>query len=616
MSDGDASFLGTIQSVQGATLNIELALETISGLAFIRGYGYRIGQIGSFVRVPIGYLDLYGIISQVGAAAVPERLIEIEPFGRRWITVELVGEGTEDSGFRRGLSQYPTFGDRAYLVTEPDLARLYGRIDAPSFINLGHIAGAENIPALVDVNKLITRHSAVVGATGSGKSTTVAGLLTSLTRGDRFQSARVIILDIHGEYASALRDRAAVFRINSDARRDERALFVPYWAMVFDELQAMTFGQLEDTARAAVIQKVYDMKRQSIAAHPIKGLTAETITVDSPVPFSIHRLWLELHNLLNATHTIAAAAQESTTIAYEQENGQPAVGNALKVVPPRYRAPNQSAGADKIFLSGSPLNIRRQVEGLASKLRDPRYDFMFRPGELMPALDGRTVADLDALLREWIGGGAPITILDLSGVPAVVLTELVGVLLRITFDALFWARNLSEGGRERPLLVVLEEAHAYLGKGDSGPAAIAVQRIVKEGRKYGIGAMIVSQRPSEIDATILSQCGTIVAMRLANVADRAHVAAAVTDNLAGLLGMLPVLRTGEAIVVGEAVQLPVRAMVEPPALNRRPDSADPLVFDEHGPGGWNRRREPASYADVMEVWRTQNPTSPHLIIEE
>ena len=187
------------------------------------------------------------------------------------------------------------------------------------------------------------------------------------------------------------------------------------------------------------------------------------------------------------------------------------------------------------------------------------------------------------------------------------------MVLRIIYDALFWARSLSEGGRERPILVVLEEAHNYLRDNQSSSAGAAVQRIVKEGRKYGIAAMIVSQRPSEIEPTVLSQCGTIIAMRLSNASDRSHVTGAVTDNLEGLLSMLPVLRTGEAIVVGEAVHLPLRTLLAPPSMDRRPDSADPEVFNESGPGGWNRSRETADYKDVVTVWRRQDPRSPKTI---
>jgi hypothetical protein len=222
--------------------------------------------------------------------------------------------------------------------------------------------------------------------------------------------------------------------------------------------------------------------------------------------------------------------------------------------------------------------------------------------------------------RSWRGGWAtkPICVLDLSGVPVSILTNLVGAMRRIVYDALLWARKLAEGGRERPLLLVLEEAHAYLSASDGGPAASAVRRIAKEGRKYGIGAMIVSQRPAEIDSTILSQCGTIVAMRLSNSSDRGHVTSTVSDNLEGLLASLPILRTGEAIIVGEAVQLPVRVLIEPPADGRYPDSRDPRVVEEVvagepvGPGGWNRARSVSDYKELVQVWRAQQATSPRV----
>jgi DNA helicase HerA-like ATPase len=166
--------------------------------------------------------------------------------------------------------------------------------------------------------------------------------------------------------------------------------------------------------------------------------------------------------------------------------------------------------------------------------------------------------------------------------------------------------------------VVLEEAHAYLSSENSGSAAAAVRRIAKEGRKYGVGMMIVSQRPSEIDSTILSQCGTLFAMRLANDTDRGHVASAASDNLKGLFDMLPVLRTGEAIVVGEAVSLPVRTLISPPAPNRRPDSIDPVVVERgnlddgyDGPGGWGQPRDPPDYPAMVRQWRRQDPHYQH-----
>lgn len=607
------TLLGVVQDVQGATISIALHKDTVSGLAFIDGHGYRIGQIGSFVRIIIGFTDLYGIVSHVGAGAVPEKLINVEPYGYRWIRVQLIGEGKRGGDFRRGISQYPTIGDEAHLVTEEDLARLYGRPDAPHFVKVGSLASAETIPALIDINTLITRHSAVVGTTGAGKSTTVANLLASLSEPTRYPSARIIILDIHGEYHSALSDRATVFRVNPDESRGEKPLAIPYWALSFDELLRVTpFRNLSDADRTGITEKVKQLKAASLQELPRPGVTADTITVDSPVPFSIHRLWYELHRLVCSTHTAQGANQSDATEAIELDTQQkPILGDIMRVVPPKYK-PITQGGNNRVYLSGSPLNIRRPILALESLLRDTRYDFLFRPGVWCPtpdfqSLDKQPSADLDALLTTWIGGDKPITILDLSGVPVSILMDLIGVVIRLLFDALFWSRFLPEGGRNRPLLFVLEEAHAYLNAGNEGAAALAARRIVKEGRKYGIGAMIVSQRPSEIDPTIMSQCGTMFAMRLANSTDRSHVAATVSDHLDGLLSMLPSLRTGEAIIAGESVQLPLRALIERPGKNRRPDSHDPKIYEAQADSGWNCPRRVENYAKVAETWRSENP---------
>lgn len=606
------TYLGTIQDVQGSTVNIALDENTASGLVFISGHGYRIGQIGSFVRIPIGFTDLFGIVSQVGAGAVPETIAEHQPHGHRWLRVQLVGEGQRSGEFQRGISQYPTINDEAHLVTEQDLARIYGRSDSPGFVRVGHIASTESIPALVDINRLVTRHSAVLGATGAGKSTTVANLLSSLSDLEQYPSARIIVLDIHGEYHAALKDRATVFRVNADIDQGEKQLFIPYWALRFDELMGITpFQGLDDTNRAALVDKVKELKRSSLQKQKRHGVTADTVTVDTPVPFSIHRLWYDLHCLICSTHTAQRNEQSSYTEAIEKDsNGKPLKGNIMAVQPPKYLPITQS-GPNRVYLSGSSLNIRRQILATESLLRDTRYNFLFRPGPWCPQPDhenpdAQPDKDLDTLLASWVGSDQPITILDLSGVPASILMDLIGVLLRLLFDALFWARHLPEGGRKRPLLVVLEEAHAYLGVGTRDSAATAAKRIVKEGRKYGLGAMIVSQRPSEIDPTILSQCGTMFAMRLANASDRGHVTGTASDNLDGLFTMLPTLRTGEAIIVGEAVHLPLRAFIDAPTENRQPDSQDPKIYAPDAKSGWNHDKSSEDYRLVLETWRGEN----------
>lgn len=619
----DPTFIGTVQDVRGATITVELSDETVTGLGFVHGEGYRIGQVGSFVRIPLGFVDLYGVVSQVGAGAAPVRDGEERVYGNRWVTVQMVGEGQRGGQFERGISQHPTIDDRVHIVTEADLVAIYGAGDPQDFVSVGHLASAESIPSLVNINKLVTRHSAVVGTTGSGKSTTVAGLLAALSETDRYPSARIVLLDIHGEYAKALADRASIFRVSASPTASERGLYIPFWALSFEELVGLALGKLNDAQTAAVADAIVQLKKEALVSCPRDGVEESRVTVDTPIPFCLHKLWFELHK--REHHTLiprpGAAADEVDPAYVIGIDGAPQqLGDAMSVTPPLYRTVKTTGpAAERVQLGRDPLGIRQQLAGLASRLRDPRLAFLFNPGDWLPDINGTTVEDLDALLQGWIGGPQPISILDLSGIPSSVLNDLIGALLRVLYDAIFWARNLPEGGRERPLLLVLEEAHAYLSKESPGPAALAVKRIAKEGRKYGVGMMIVSQRPSEIDSTILSQCGTIFAMRLANDVDRGHVTSAASDNLKGLFEMLPVLRTGEAIIVGEAVSLPVRTLISPPGTNRRPDSADPRVVVRgnpsdgyEGPAGWGQQRDPEDYAIMVKQWRQQNPRYEHV----
>lgn len=619
----DPTLLGTVQDVHGATITVELTDETVTGLSFVNGEGYRIGQVGSFVRVPLGFVDLYGVVSQVGAGAAPEREHDQHVYGNRWLRVELVGEGRRGGRFERGISQHPTIDDRVHIVTEADLRAIYGSGDPNDFVAIGHLASAESIPALADINRLVTRHVAVVGATGAGKSTAVASLLASLSDAGRYPSSRVVVLDVHGEYAKALADKSTVFRVSADETKGERPLVIPFWALSFEELCGLSFGGLDGQKAAPVADLIAALKREALSKNPRPGVTEDTLTVDSPIPFCLHKMWFELHKREHLTvipKPGSASDEREPAYVLDTASGTAVqVGDAMSVTPPLYRTVKTTGSAtERVQLGSEGIGIRQQLASLASKLRDPRFGFLFQPGDWLPGIDGATRKDLDALLFDWIGDSKPITILDLSGVPSSVLTDLIGALLRILYDALFWARNLPEGGRERPLLIVLEEAHAYLGEKHSGPAAGAVRRIAKEGRKYGVGLMIVSQRPSEIDPTILSQCGTIFAMGLANDVDRGQVTSAASDNLKGLFEMLPILRTGEAIIVGEAVSLPMRTLIELPSKDRRPDSQDPCVVVRMGPegsdhpGGWNQNREKPDYAAVVRQWRKQSPRYEHI----
>jgi len=616
----EETYLGSVQDVNGTTVSVSISKDSLTGFIYIDGQGYRIGQIGSFIRIPIGFVDLFGIISQVGASSVPDNQFLSQPNGNRWMTLQLIGEAQRNGIFERGISQYPTIGDEVHLVSEKELKKIYGQPDKPYFVKLGHIANAESIPALVDVNKLITRHSAIVGTTGSGKSTTVASILNALSDNKRYPSARILILDIHGEYAQALHDRAEIFKIgaNRTSKYVENELFIPYWALNFDELCEISFGEFaNEKDRNIVLERIQLKKEESLKKYPKKGASADSLSVDSPIPFSLNHLWYQLCLETFATYYKGKAGKPVDNLAFEVDSvGNELKGNPISGIPPIFKNVMVDAGAaEKVNYLPNQLNLGKQLSLLGSKLRVPRYNFIFKPGEWTPDEDGKVEKDLDDLLKSWIGSKKPITILDLSGVPNDILNTIIGIVLRILYEALFWSKDLSQGGRHRPLLIVMEEAHIYLNDSFKGMASKTVQRIVKEGRKYGIGAMIVSQRPSEINSTILSQCGTFFALRLANSTDRGHITGAISDSLESLTSMLPILRTGEAIILGEAVKLPMRTIIEAPPKDRRPDSQDPIVYDEipdedsQNTGGWGiKMEENPKYEELVETWRSQNPT--------
>lgn len=585
MSAKDPTFLGLVTSVSGPTVMVSLAESLASGIAMIEGRMYRVAQVGSFVRIPQGYQDLFGIVSEVGASADSKAVS-----GGRWMTVELAGEALGQS-FERGLSQLPSINDAVHTVSEGDLKRIYGR-EGLDQIAIGTLSSSDSITVKLSLDALVTRHSAVLGATGSGKSTTVASLLRSIVRPNQEGGApasRILVLDLHGEYTHALADFARVF--SATPQPGERPLFVPYWALQARDLLDFVAGGLTENQEIAFSDKIQEMKASVLAA-PLAnfpGLDPQSLTVDSPIPFSLKQCWYDLIDF------------EMRTLKGLQRD-QPALeqaGNPESLTPPKYTP--AALGSAGPFLNTQARGIRRQLNLMRSRLLDHRFDFILHPGPWEPALNGTIQLDLDKLLDDWLGHEKPVTILDLSGVPSSVLTTLVGSILRIVYEALYWSREKTEGGILRPLLVVMEEAHRYLsGTKEDGPAADIVKRIAKEGRKYGIGAMVVSQRPAEVDETILSQCGTILALRLSNPEDRARVKGALPDNLGGLVDLLPVLRTGEAIVVGEAARLPVRCRVTLPAPEQRPKSSDPKVSE-----AWANKRVAEGYDRVVASWRAQ-----------
>lgn len=594
-----ATYVGQVASVRGGTVRVKLR-DIPSTLVMVGGESHRIGQVGGFLRIPQGYTDLYGVCTQVGADAAPlngdsgppqmEVPIEDDLQGFRWLTLALFGEAL-GGRFERGIGQYPTIGDEVHLTTASDLSSIYGQDDHGNSITIGRIADSSAIPARLLASSMVSRHCCIVGSTGSGKSNLVAVLLESLS-GEEFPSARVLVIDPHGEYGSALGDKAQVIRTGVGLPPGTHRLRVPYWALPLDELLAITMGDIPNHHIEGIRDRIRTMKLESsqyLSAPP----SAETITADSPVPFSLRQLWFELEHDERATYTSANDQTDATRLPPADP------GDAATLRPPQFPPP--TSYNSEPFISKKRKGIGRQLDLLRTRVLDSRYAFMFDPtDDLSPDINGNTPGDLDAVLAEWVGSDRPVTILDVSGLPADVSSPVVGSMVRIVFDALFWGAGLDVGGRAQPLLVVVDEAHQFLPSGQDTSAHRSFSRIAKEGRKYGLGLLVVSQRPSDVDQGVLSQCGTMLALRLTNGPDRSAVANLLPDDLGGLADLLPSLRTGELIAVGDALAVPSRIRVR--RAVRKPVGDDPLM-----PQAWLQPVRPSTdgYTQAVRNWRTQ-----------
>ncbi|WP_431048916.1 ATP-binding protein [Roseateles sp. L2-2] len=583
------TFLGVVSAVSSASVAVELAASVDSGIIVLEGRNYRIGQVGSFVKIPLGYNLLYGVISESSETSKFDEDSRMAS-ARKWIKVELVGESL-GGNFDRGISEYPSIGDHVHFVVDSDLKSIFQKRSKNQF-QVGRLSSSEGTEVSLDLDKLVARHSAILGSTGSGKSTSTASLLRSMVRrpdDSVLPSARVLLIDIHGEYGPALGDIAKTFSVLPSG---ENQLYIPFWCLSPEKLVDFLCNNPNDSQRSLFMDKTVEEKKASIGFNSILNVDEEKITGSTPLPYRLKKIWYDLCHEDGVNFNDAAM----TIPAYTQ-NGE---GSFEKLIAPKFIPPGSGNAMPKKGGNGS---MKKQLDLMKSRLLDTQYSFLLNPGDWNPDKDGKIKRDLDGLIEDWLGHDKPITIFDLSGMPSSRLTLLLGSVLDILFEAAIWGRSAAEGMRERPLLIVLEEAHRYLGKAETGLSKEMVQRIAKEGRKFGVGAMIVSQRPSEIDETILSQCGTIISLRINNSTDRGIVKAAMSEGLAGIIDSLPVLRTGEAIIVGEAAQLPTRCRFNVLPDDKYPNSGDPKIGER-----WNNPRQKEDYSKLVKAWRNQDIT--------
>ena len=453
--------------------------------------------VGKFLAIEAGGRRLIGIVTEVSASGADGAVARVDLLG------EISRSETGVESFRRGVTEYPAIGDPAAAIGKDGLRLIY-KASGVNAINVGHLHQDESIPAFLDVDNLLSKHFAILGSTGVGKSSGVVVMLNEILRVR--PDLRMFLLDGHNEYGRCFGARANVMNAGN--------LKLPFWLFSFDEFVDVIYGgrpapdeeieilgELIPIARGMYLQHKASADRLGLRRTEAKNAG---YTVDTPAPYLLQDLIAQIDERMG-----------------------------------------------KLENRASRMNFHRLITRIETIRNDPRYAFMFENANV----GGDTMADLLTQLFRLEPDGKPITVMQLAGLPVEVVDAVVCALCRLAFDFGLW----SDGAI--PLLFVCEEAHRYASADHSigfSPTRRALLRIAKEGRKYGVFLGLVTQRPAELDPTIISQCSTLFAMRMANDRDQALLRSAVTDAAANLLAFVPSLGTREVVGFGEGVPLPAR----------------------------------------------------------
>ncbi len=476
-------------------------------------------------------------------------------------TVRLTHENKPN--FSRSLVQVPEIDAGCFILRDAQLQTFMNLLSKEGknehSLEIGRYTIDESAKAYLDGNKLFQRHAALLGSTGSGKSWTVA---TILEQASKLPSSSLIVFDLHGEYREL--SYARHLRIPGPeelGKSDPALLFLPYWLLNTEELQAMFVDRSEFSAHNQVMafQDTVVAEKKKTLESQNKTDVLNAFTLDSPIPFDVHCVIAELRRL--------------------NEEMVPGSGNRDKQGP--------------FFGQFSRLLLR-----LNSKISDKRYGFLFQAPTSEHAYNA--MAGLVKRLMDYSEDKSQIKVIDFSDVPVDILPVIVGLVARIIYQVQFWM----DRDKRRPLALVCDEAHLYLPKKDGkNPveqrAIENFEKIAKEGRKYGVALLVISQRPADVSTTILSQCNNVIALRLTNGDDQNTVKRLMPESLEGLMDTLPVLDMGEALVVGDAVLLPSRIKIQAP--QEQPISATIEFWDR-----WSEAPGTPDFAKAVENMRRQN----------
>ena len=579
MSDKAPTEVGRVRHVLGSRVTVELDPELAGTAPIFRGRLQSIGQIGSLVRIPQGLVDLIAAVELVGISelAGPVEPTESVQHGERWIQVQLLGEVDRATGrFQRGVGAYPGLDDSVHFATADDLGSVFPR-PGLTHLRLGRLAATESVPVCVDPALFVVRHSAVVGSTGSGKTSAVASVIQSFVNGG-WDSANIVVVDPHGEYARALSRFASIKSVLASGPNQLR---VPYWALPAEDVLRIFAGSTGgSTFLNRFSELVTEERRNFVSLAKWLSMDPTTVTSDTPVPFDIRKIW----HLLDAENNETLLQPGDRNSACVIDKGDPETLRAA-------RFNHYGAGSQPPHKGPFHGAYGTTPELLRLGLLDPQLQFFQEPKCAFEGSD-----PLVEVMHDWLGHDRPVSVLDFSGVPSIAADLAIGVVLNLLFEVSLRCDYGGPGiGRPSPVLVVLEEAHRYLGDHASALTRDSANRIAREGRKYGVGLMLVTQRPKELPGTALAQCGTIVALRLSNSEDQGTIRAALPDSISGLASVLSSLRTGEGVVSGDSVILPARVLFDLP--NPRPQADDPSLC------AWRSHTGVPNVGPAISRWR-------------
>jgi len=576
----DKSSIGTVFSVDTATLIIKVdELEKLRKLQVNHLVAIQSSKAGQ---------HLIGIINRITRKASDEEQPAGDDLGltnflftENILKVNLIGtllnkHGEKENVFKRTLDTVPEIEAKCFPIDGENITKFMQTISTKENyeipLSIGKYSIDENAEAFLDGDKLFQRHAVIVGSTGSGKSWCVAKIIEQIAK---LPMANSILFDIHGEYSGAdfKADGIQHFRIANPSDLGKKGnlansvLMLPYWLLTYEEMLAMLLDRSDSNApnQAMLFSKTVFTEKQKYLDEVKDTVFKDSITIDSPVPYKIENV---IEELIRLDDEMVAGAKVGT------EKQGPFFGK-----------------------------LTRFIQRLEAKSQDKRLGFLFQISEDELQLDW--LNDLCSALMhgsELNGKKSGVKIIDFSEVPSDVLPLVIGLVARIVFTVQQWTTKENQ----HPICLLCDEAHLYIPERTNQDSASELglksfERIAKEGRKYGVSLTVISQRPAEVNRTVLSQCNNFISLRLANAEDQAVIKRLLPDNLAGLTEVLPILDIGEALIVGDASLLPTRVLISEPAI--KPDSATIKFWKE-----WSNKSAKQDIKNAVIGLRKQSKT--------